>query len=70
MFSGTTSHGGRLRDEVDLPGELGRLHLLETTLNEDGTGPRIGVFHDKSVDYFLSYDGQRYLVERAESSQE
>lgn len=51
---GTTSHGGRLRDQVDLPGELGRLHLLETTLNEDGTGPRIGVFHDRRADTYTA----------------
>jgi hypothetical protein len=43
---------GELREQVELPGELGRLHLLETALNEDGTGPPIGVFHDRRGDTY------------------
>jgi hypothetical protein len=51
---GTTSQRGRLGEHVQLPGELGRLHLLETALNEDGTGPRIGVLHDRRADTYTA----------------
>ncbi len=43
---------GRLRAQVDLPGELGRLHLLQTTLYEDGTGPKIGAVFDRRADTY------------------
>lgn len=45
---------GRLHAHVDLPGELGRLHLLETALHEDGTGPRIGALHDRRADTYTA----------------
>jgi hypothetical protein len=54
VTDGTTSQAGRLREHVDLPGELGRIHLLETTLHEDGTGPRIGIFHDRRADTYTA----------------
>lgn len=51
---GATAERGRLTEHVQLPGELGRLHLLETTLDEDGTGPAIGVLHDRRADTYTA----------------
>lgn len=48
------THRGRLREQVELPGELGRLHLLETTLHEDGSGPQIGALHDRRADTYTA----------------
>ncbi|MGE4426922.1 MAG: SCO6880 family protein [Solirubrobacteraceae bacterium] len=54
VTDGHQTHHGLLRDRVELPGELGRLHLLETTLRDDGSDPRVGVVHDRRADTFTA----------------
>lgn len=54
VTDGHTVDLGELRQRIELPGELGRLHVLETPLHEDGTGPLIGAMWDRRADTYTA----------------